>query len=224
MWNPADIAGKPAAVFDPPSPRFTLVWLHGYAEDAPSDALTAQLRRHNLACVAPRCGPSWWVDRVCSEFDPTLIAERHLLEHIVPWAESRWKRPIALAGVEMGGQGAVRLGLKFPQRFPVVGSLGGAFDFYELYGRGTPLDAMYDSRERCRYDTASLHMHPHHWPPHLWFACDPADPWHRGNDRLHEKLNAYGVPHTADLDTPGSLDAMLAFLVNGLDRESRRLM
>ena len=54
--------------------------------------------------------------------------------------------------------------------------------------------------------------------------------WFRGNDRLHEKLQAYGVPHTADLETrgPGYVERMVAgmidFVVNGLERESRRLM
>lgn len=220
MWTHADLASKPALVFDPPAPRFALVWLHAYAADTPPAEL---LTKHRLACVAPRCGPSWWVDRVCPEFDSELTAERHVLDNVVPWAQARWGA-VALAGIEMGGQGTVRLGLKYPQRFRAVGSLNGAFDFHELYGRGTPLDVMYETRERCRYDTASLNLDPHHWPPHIYFACDPSSFWHRGNDRLHEKLNAYGVPHTCDLDTPGSLDAMLAFLVNGLERESRRLM
>ena len=37
-----------------------------------------------------------------------------------------------------------------------------------------------------------LHVHPHDWPPNVWFACDPDSPWLRGNDRLHEKLMALG--------------------------------
>ena len=85
MWNPANIADKLADVFDPPhDPRFVLVWLHSSAEEAPSDALTAELRRHNLACVAPMGSQSWWVDRVCPAFDPELTAERHLLDDVLP--------------------------------------------------------------------------------------------------------------------------------------------
>ncbi|HEY3789743.1 MAG TPA: hypothetical protein VGL71_12855, partial [Urbifossiella sp.] len=77
---------------------------------------------------------------------------------------------------------------------------------------------------------ATLHMHPSEWPPHLWFACDPEDFWFRGNDRLDEKLRAYGVPHTADLESTGPdyfdkmLEPMLQFVVSGLEKESRRLM
>jgi S-formylglutathione hydrolase len=61
----------------------------------------------------------------------------------------------------------------------------------------------------------------------VWFACPPYHEWYRGNDRLHEKLAAMGVPHVADLDTqlpPEELVApMLAFVAAGLERESRRL-
>ena len=56
--------------------------------------------------------------------------------------------------------------------------------------------------EHPRLDTAVLHLAAARWPPHVWLACDPADDeWFRGNDRLHEKLAAYGVPHATDFDT-----------------------
>jgi S-formylglutathione hydrolase len=233
-WARIEIAGKPADVFDPGgSPRFALLFLHpeSGATPAESAAYTAQLRRFGLPCVAPHGARSWWVDRVCPEFDPELTAEQHVLQHVVPWMEERWRlgpRGIAATGIEMGGQGAVRLGLKHPDRFPVVASMDGAFDFHELHGRGTPLDEMYETRERCRHDTAVLQLDPYRWPPYIWFACDPRSEWHRGNDRLHEKLTAYGVPHTADLDTATDADAMarpmLEFVVNGLEREERRLV
>jgi S-formylglutathione hydrolase len=238
-WSRTEIAGKPADVFDPPGadrPRFGVLFLHPVGEELPSDnpAYTAELARHRLACCAPHGGPSWWADRVCPEFDPALTAERHLIENVLSWMRDRGVTGIAAAGISMGGQGAVRLGFKYPDVFPVVGSVSGAFDHHELYGRGTPLDEMYRSREACRQDTAILHIDPHRAPPHIWFACDPADAeWYRGNDRLHEKLSAIGLPHTADLTTTAGghcwayFDKMagplFAFLAAALEKESRRL-
>ena len=240
-WTRAEIAGKPADVFEPDTPGpFALLYLHPAGGETPATnaTITAELHRHGLRCAAPRGRRSWWADRVCPEFDPELTAEQHLLRNVVPWMETRWglgPRAVGAAGISMGGQGAVRLGFKYPGRFPVVASIAGAFDYHEWHGRGTPLDRMYESRERCRLDTAILQIHPHDWPPHVWFVCDPDDAeWYRGNDRLHEKLTAYGVPHTADLDTRAGghswdyfdhkTPAMIEFVATSLGRESRRLM
>jgi S-formylglutathione hydrolase len=152
--------------------------------------------------------------------------------------EARWQlRPglTAAAGISMGGQGAVRLGFKYPDRFPVVASVAGAFDYHDRRGRGTPLDEMYPSREACRRDTAILQIDPIKYPPHIWFACDPADTdWFRGNDRLHEKLTAFGVAHTVDFETSRGghcwdyFDAisgpMVDFVAAGLAKEGRRIV
>jgi S-formylglutathione hydrolase len=242
-WSRAEIGGKPADVFDPPggpAGRWGLLYLHsnGCESLAANAAYTAELARHRLPCVAPWGGRSWWVDRVCPEFDPELTAERHLLRNVVPWMVGRWglgPRGVGAAGVGMGGQGAVRLGLRHPDRFPVVASLAGEFDFHERWGEGSHLDEMYPTRERCRHDTAVLQLDPYKWPPHIYFACDPDDAdWFRGNDRLHEKLAAYGVPHTFDGRTSAGghswayfdrmAGPMIAFAADGLARESRRLI
>lgn len=126
----------------------------------------------------------------------------------------------------MGGQGAVRLAFRHPDRFAAAASLGGAFDFQDYYGRGSPLDDLYPSREHCRQDTAILQVPAGRAPP-IWFACSPADKWHRGNDRLHEKLAAIGVEHTVVLDAPLDyerlLPAMLEFVTAALSRASLRL-
>ncbi|MBA4189330.1 MAG: hypothetical protein C0467_15140 [Planctomycetaceae bacterium] len=233
-WSRQQIAGKPADVFDPVGALpFVLLFLHDEAGDtqATSAVFTAALSKHRLRCVAPHAGPSWWVDRISPAFDAAVTPERHLLDGVVPWIEAAWNvgsRGVAVAGIGMGGQGAIRLALRHPERFPVVGSIAGTMDFQERFDKGTPLDSLYPSREHARQDTAVLHVHPHDWPPHIWFACPTTDPRHRGNDRLHEKLAAIGVPHTADLDARGTPDdyitPMVEFLAAALVRESRRLM
>jgi S-formylglutathione hydrolase len=239
-WARIAVGGRAVDVFDPPGalPQ-VVVYLHSLAEESPAaDAtFTAAAAAHRLRCVAPRGGWCWWADRACAEFGADTTPERYLLDALVPWAEVEWElapRAVALVGLEMGGQGAVRMAFKHPGRFPVAASISGAFDCQDWYGRGTPLDEMYETRERCRLDTAVLQIDGHDWPRHLWFCCAPTDSaCYRGNDRLREKLAAMGVPHTADLDTraePGSNYAqlmttpMLAFVAAALDRESRRLM
>src|SRR5262249_29656751 len=113
--------------------------------------------------------------------------------------------------------------------------ISSAIEYHELYGQGTPLDDMYDSKEQCRQDTAPMHVHPSHYSPHIFFCIDPDDElWYRGNDRLDEKLNALGVPHEKDLTTRAGghsweyfnhmAERAIRFLHAGLARESRRLL
>ncbi len=201
MWTNLEISGHRADLLERPGESpFGLIFLHDQdgrtLRDSPE--ATAWLERQRVACLCPFGGPSWWSDRRCSAFDPSMSAERWLLDDVLTWLDSRWQLPpkaVALAGVGMGGQGALRLGFKHPERFPIVAALDAALDHHELYGTGTPLDDMYTSREQCRQDTAILHIHPVRQPAFIAFAADPDGRWFRGNDRLHEKLGALGVPH-----------------------------
>ncbi len=231
-WTSAEIAGKPADVYDPPGrPRFGVLYLHDYdrltLRDQP--VFTRLFAELDLACVCPAGGRCWWADRVCPEFDAQVTPERYLLESVVPFFRQRWglwPRAVGLLGIGMGGQGALRLAFKHPDTFGVVAALAPMIEYHELYGRGEPLDEMYDSKEQCRQDTAPMHVHPSRFPPHLFFASDPREAfWARGSDRLHEKLNALGVSHQADFAPgPDVAERAVRFLYAGLEQEGRRLL
>lgn len=209
-WHAHDIAGKRADVYELPGgvpPRFAVLYLHsgGLETLVGQTAFTRLFDESRLACVCPHGQMSWWTDRRCAEFDATLTPERWLLDHVLPFFQTTWgfaPPSIGLLGISMGGQGALRLAFKHPKTFPVVAAISASIEFQNWYGLGYSLDHMYDSKEQARQDTALLHIHPSHYPPHIWFRVDPADrEWWRGNDRLHEKLAALGVPHTCDLTT-----------------------
>ena len=130
--------------------------------------------------------------------------------------------------------GALRLGFRRPGPVPRGRRAWVDPRLHELYGHGTALDDLYPSREHCRQDTAVLQVGGHAWPPYVWFGCDPDSPWFRGNDRLHEKLTAMGVPHTTDF-TPHTgghswtyydslAPALVRFAVEALEKEARRLV
>jgi S-formylglutathione hydrolase len=242
-WTTVELAGHPVDLFDPPGPdrpRRAVLFLHDddgvTLRDRPGFARPLAEAGVGVAC--PHGGPCWWADRICPAFDPALTPERWLLDHVVPFARARWPLgpgALGLLGVGMGGQGALRLAFKHPRLFPVVAALGASLDHHELMHRGTPLDEMYDSTEQCRQDTALLHVHPSHFPPRIFFAVDPTDAaWHRGNDRLHEKLSALGITHEFEATTRAGghtwayYDALaeraVRFVLDGLDRESRRLV
>lgn len=242
-WSEQSLGGKPADVYDPPGegrPRFGILFLHGVGLETlrGNPVYTRWLAELRLACICPRAGRCWWTDRICSEFDPHRSAERYLLESVVPYFQERWglaPPALGLHGISMGGQGALRLAFKHPRLFPAVAAIAAALDYHELHGQGTPLDEMYDSKEQCRQDTAVLHVHPSTYPPHIFFCIDPDDAdWYRGNDRLHEKLSALGIPHEIDTTTRAGghswayfnhmAERTLRFLQAGLTQESRRLL
>jgi pimeloyl-ACP methyl ester carboxylesterase len=237
------MGGKPADVYQPPGdarPRFAILFLHAVGLESLQGrtAFTRLFDELHLPCVCPFAGQCWWVDRPCAEFDPERTPEQHLLDHALPFFQARWSlapRSIGLLGISMGGQGALRLAFKHPRLFPAVAAIASALDYYEIYGQGTPLDDLYDSKEQCRQDTAIMHVPPYDYPPHIFFCIDPSDyRWHRGNDRLHEKLSALGIPHTFDLTTEAGghsweyfdhmAEPALRFLYAGLEQESRRLL
>lgn len=242
IWKEVALGGKLAEVYEPSGsrPRFGVLYLHSAELETlrGRPAFTQRLDELRLACVCPRGGRSWWVDRICQEFDPLLSPERYLLESVRPFFDSHWglgPRAVGLLGVGMGGQAALRLAFKQPDLFPAVAAIAAAIEYHQFYGQGTLLDAMYDSKEQCRQDTAILHVSPLKAPPHIFFCIDPDDAdWYRGNDRLHEKLNALGIAHECDLTTRAGghswayfdrmVDRAMRFLAAALERESRRLL
>lgn len=241
MWTRESIGGKAADIFTPPAkPRFGVIFLHGIGLETLRDnpVYTALLEKWSLVGVSPHGQRSFWLDRVCQEFDPAITPEQYLLDAVVPFLRERWgfgPRGIGVFGISMGGQGALRLALRHPQVFPVAAGIASALDFHERYNEGLPLDDMFTSKEQCRQQTALMHIPRSDPPPHLFFAIDPEDvDWFRGNDRLHEKLSALGVPHTIDFTTSAGghtwdyfnrmAEPTIRFLVEGLEKESRRLL
>ena len=249
-WSMIDIGGHPCECFDPPgaAPGIAAIYLHGVRERTlqQSTGLREAIETAGLRALAPRTGRSWWLDRIIPEFDPLITPERFVVGAVVAEVERRFgvKPPqIGLVGTSMGGQGALRLSYRHPTVFPVAAAIAPAIDYHtalrdlhkipdgDLFAN---LYQIYGDVERARQDTAILHVHPLNWPRHQWFASDPEDwQWHDGADRLHGKLVALGIPHTAILDLqagghgPAYYDSVasdaIRFLLTALEAESRRL-
>lgn len=240
-WREIEISGKQADVFFPtrPSPEnFTVLFLHGHGRITLREnaVYTAHFERLGLTCVCPRGARSWWGDIVCREFDPQTSPAEYLRRDVLAWLEEHChSRPpqIALLGVDMGGQGALRLAYRNPELFPIVAALAPAIDYHILHGRGLPLDEMYATREAARQDTATLLIHPLNWPRHQLLMCDPADAdWFEGVERLASKLYSTGIPFESDFATRHGghsweyfnfiAPRVMQFLAESLEQEQRR--
>jgi S-formylglutathione hydrolase len=242
-WSEVDVAGHLCQVYEPgaPSPHgYSAMYLHGvHMGELQQHAVFAQLfDKFGLRCIAPVTNRSWWSDRICSEFDPHISAERYVLDRVMPWLASEWNVTpprLALFGTSMGGQGALRLAYKHPNVFPVVAAIAPAIDYQIRMAEGDEtLPLMYRDAEQARQDTALLHIHPLNWPRHQWFCCSPEDyRWIDSADRLRMKLYSLGVPFECDLETAGGhgwtyyeqmAEPAIRFLYERLERERMRIV
>lgn len=118
----------------------TLYLLHGYGGThrdwlragqlaATADRLIAHGGLKPLIVIMPAAGNSWYVNT--PELGPAGMLADALSEDLVAHVDARWptiatRAGRALAGLSMGGYGAVRLALAAPQRFVAAASLSGA--------------------------------------------------------------------------------------------------
>lgn len=209
-WSQMEIDGKRADVFAPDraaESRYVLLFLHGHGLITLKDNAVFQreLDKYALRAICPHGGKSWWGERVFRDFDPEITPLKYLHDRLLPWIESQWDihpPAIAVTGVSMGGQGALRLAYRYPRDFPIVAAISPAIDFHNSYGRGLPLDELYPDREAARQDTITVQMHPLNWPRHQLLLCDPADPeWFDGTERLASKLSSSGIPFDHEFHT-----------------------
>lgn len=242
-WTDATVAGRTCRAFQPSAPsqhRYTVIYLHGVHQARLEDhqPFVELLERFGLRAICPETGPSWWTDRIFAEFDRELSAEQFIVERVVPYLAEEWRAApprIALLGTSMGGQGALKLAYKYPDKFPVVAAISPAIDYQLKHEEGdAPLRQLYRDAEQARQDTATLHIHPLNWPRHQWFSCDPEDyRWHDSADRLRMKLYSLGVPHQCDLETSAGshgwpyyehmAQPAIEFIVESLEQERLRV-
>jgi len=85
--------------------------------------------QYRLIVVTPEGNDSWYVDSGGSSMDKY---ETYILKELIPDVDKRFRTIQArygrsVAGLSMGGYGAIKYGLKYPASFVFVGSMSGAF-------------------------------------------------------------------------------------------------
>ena len=109
-----------------------LYLLHGYTDHYPAwvsyTQLTQYARGYDQIIVMPEGDNSFYTN---SASDPNLAWEDFLILDLIPYVDSHYRTVAsrsgrAIAGLSMGGYGAMKLGLKYPQMFSAVASLSGA--------------------------------------------------------------------------------------------------
>ncbi|HEX8423273.1 MAG TPA: alpha/beta hydrolase family protein, partial [Pyrinomonadaceae bacterium] len=166
----------------------------------------------NLLVVTPEGGDGWYTD---SATVPTDKYETYLLEELIPDVERRFRAlpsrdARAIAGLSMGGYGALKFGVKHPQLFALAASLSGAFAAPSWDANDPQLLAFVkpsvartygamDSPTRAANDLFKLYaaLPPERFPtlPFIYFDCGTEDFLINSNRALSELLLKRKIPH-----------------------------
>lgn len=93
-------------------------------------ALREYTRSREIIVVMSEAGDSWYTDSLTVPDDKF---ESYLIKEFIPEIDKRFRtiadrRGRLVAGLSMGGYGAIKFGLKYPEMFKLVGSFSGALD------------------------------------------------------------------------------------------------
>ncbi|HEY8562985.1 MAG TPA: alpha/beta hydrolase family protein [Pyrinomonadaceae bacterium] len=115
------------------SERFPVLYLlHGltghYDNWTDKTKLTEYAANYNYIIVTPEGNDGWYTDSGSVERDKY---ESYIVQELIPEIDGKF-RTLAdrghrmIAGLSMGGYGSLKFGLKYPEKFVVVGSFSGA--------------------------------------------------------------------------------------------------
>lgn len=111
-----------------------LYLLHGYSGHydnwVTKTKLTTYAARYDLIVVTPEGNNGWYTDSATAPADKY---ESHIVRELIPDVERRYRARAsregrAVAGLSMGGYGALKFGLKYPEMFALAASMSGAVD------------------------------------------------------------------------------------------------
>src|SRR5579875_1975716 len=151
--------------YDSGARRYPVLYLlHGYtghySDWVTRTGLTEYARHYEEIIVMPEGENGWYVDNYT---DPKLGWQSYIIDDLIPYVDSHYRTVAsrsgrAIAGLSMGGYGAMLLGLKYHQMFAAAASLSGAlasaepaFEMPQLYlsvGSSDPL--LNENREFVR--------------------------------------------------------------------------
>ena len=193
----------------------TLYLLHGLSDDHTTwmrrTAIERYAGEHNLAVVMPGVGRSWYTDTASGAKYLTFVAEelpavcRGFFGGMSHRREDTW-----IAGLSMGGYGAIKAALTYPDRFGGAASLSGTLDIADV-NRTRPMDEwrgifgfdmqtqgelkgtqhdLFALAQRCFADKKPF--------PAIYLWCGEQDRGHEYSERFSAMLYELGVPHRYD--------------------------
>ena len=110
--------------------------------------------KHKLIIVSPEGNDGWWTNSATDKNDKY---ESYIISELLPLIDKNYRtlpfqKYRGVAGLSMGGYGALKFGVKYPDKFAFAGSLSGALD------------------AATAVETATSQP----WTPEMWAFCKPS--------------------------------------------------
>ncbi len=213
-----DEEGRVSRPADPP----VLYLLHGLTDDHTGWLRWTSAARYaeeaGLALVMPSVARSFYADEVHGHAYWEFVSEE--LPAVVGTFFGLSQDPARtyVAGLSMGGYGALKLALRHPERYAAGASMSGTLDLAALLQRSDRediRDRVFGGAPGPGDDLLALLDQPR--LPRLWVGCGTEDHLFGGNETFVERARAAGHDLTVDF-RPGThewglWDAMLAEVV-----------
>lgn len=190
-------------------PALPVVYLlHGYDGSfsnwiTKAPFLQQQATLYNVIIVCPEGGKSsWYVD---SPIDSTMKYETYIAKEVVEFVDNNYNtlktnKARAITGLSMGGYGALRLAINYPNIFGACGSMSGAVNLKDSKAKYEIAKRLGDTITYARnwIDYSVVNM-VHKINPadslQLIIDCGVDDFFFNANKLLHQKLQNLKIPH-----------------------------
>ena len=187
--------------------RFPVVYLlHGYSGNYADwikkvPEIKNYVDEFQLIIVCPDGNyNSWYFD---SPVDSTIRYETYVSTEVPHYIDSAYhtiaeKSARAIAGLSMGGQGALSLAWKHPDTFTAAGSMSGVQDLVPWKNHYELTKVLGDTLNNDRFYKNSVVNMVKKIPseiPAIIFGCGVSDPFIETNRQLHSELLKLKIPH-----------------------------
>ena len=200
--------GMPA----PEGPMRTLFLLHGYTGKAGNYVPFDLPYKYNFAIVMPSAENSFYLNGLSTGHAFQTLVGEELVEFVrKTFGLAGDPANTGIAGLSMGGFGALHTGLAYPRTFGKIGAMSSAFIHHEVAqmkpGQGNEV-ANYDYYRECFGEPALLEESDNNPEtlirklkaagekiPEIYMACGTEDFLIENNRAMHRFLETEGVPH-----------------------------
>ena len=197
---------------EPKMPMRTLFLLHGYTGKAGNWVPEELTQQYHFAIVMPTAENSFYLDGLCTGHAFQTMVGIELVDYVRrTFHLAKSAEDTAIAGLSMGGFGAIHTGLAYPDRFGKIGALSSALIVHGIAGMkpgGGNKVANYEYYHECFGDLDTVEKRDSNPEvqirtlkaekktiPQMYICCGTEDFLLEPNREFHRFLTGEQIPH-----------------------------